>query len=274
MQVDPIVDFYNKQSATYDLIQGYSYWEILYSEYNKWIKKHLDTKNFCIADLGCGTGLTSDLLLEKNNNVLGLDFTLPLLKQAQKRHRGQKFKVAQGDITKLPFKDKSFDGIVCLDTLEHIESSAQALSEISRICKKDGLFLFDIPSSMTFDFSYFFGYYGKNGLVSALKALSQKKVMFEWESLDDNYEPEKVKTYRYRPRYFEELVRSHGFSIVEKKGVHISTMLIPEKIQANTSSLALTRINTVLCKADDFLNKIPSIKNWALYILYACRLDR
>jgi ubiquinone/menaquinone biosynthesis C-methylase UbiE len=245
----------------------------LYSEYNRWIKRYVDAQDLKIIDLGCGTGLTSDLLVEKTSSSFGLDFTLPLLKRAKKRH-GQKLMTAQGDITKLPFKDKSFDGIVCFDTLEHIESIEKAISEISRICRQDGLFLFDVPSSIILDFSYFFGYYGKKGLVSALRGLSQKKVMFEWESLDDNYKPRQIQTYRYRPSYFEELVKSHGFTIFEKRGVHISTMLIPEKIQANTASPLLSKINTVLRKADNFLNKISSMKNRALYILYACKMNR
>lgn len=271
LQLNPIVDFYNKQSKTYDSIKGYSYWEILYNEYNNWIRRHLNLQNLTIADLGCGTGLTSELPLEKNNTVFGVDITRQLLKTAKKRHLHRQFVAIEGDITNLPFKDNSFDGVVCLDTLEHISSSEKAISEISRICKQDGIFLFDITSSLTLDFTYFFGYYGKSGLISALKSLSQKKVMFEWESLDDHYKPRKVQTYRYRPHYFEELVKSNGFTILEKRGVHISTMLIPEKIQANTASPSLSKINNLLSKVDNYLNKISSIKNYALYILYACK---
>ena len=273
-EVNPIVDFYNKQSSSYDLIEGYSYWEILYSEYENWIRKHLNVNGLTVVDLGCGTGLTSTQLLEKSNTVCGVDITWQLLKSAKKRHNNQKFTAAEGDITSLPFKDRSFDGIVCLDTLEHIASIDKAVSEIGRICKKDGLFLFDIPSSLILDFSYFFGYYGKNGLVSALKSLSHNKVMFEWLSLDDDFKPRKIQTYRYRPSYCESVVKSHGFTILEKRGVHISTMLIPEKIQANSSSPVLSKINTVLSKADNFLNRIPSMKNLALYILYVCKMSR
>lgn len=274
MQVNQVTEFYNRQSSTYDLIEGYPYWEKLYSEYNKLIKKHLDVSNLKTVDLGCGTGLTSDLLVQRNNAVFGLDLTWQLLKTAQKRHSNQNFLPIYGDITNLPFKDESVEGIVCFDTIEHIESIEKAVSEISRICINGGTLLFDIPSSRIFDLSYFFGYYGKKGLASALKGLSQNKVMFEWESLDDNYESQKVKTYRYNPKYFEELIKSHGFTILEKRGVHISTMIIPEKIQANTASPFLAKINNSLDKFDDFLNKFSFFKNHALYILYACRMKK
>ena len=273
LQINPIVDFYNKMSSTYDSMKGYSYWEILYNEYNNWIRKYLNKKNLTVADLGCGTGLTSDVLLEKANTVFGVDITQQLLAQAKKRHSQYKFTAMQGDVTNLSFKDNSFDGIVCLNTLENIQSVDKAISEISRICRPGGLFLFDIATSLTLDFSYFFGYYGKSGLISALKSLSQKQIMYEWASLDDNGQMQKLETYRYKPSYVEELVKSHGFTILDKRGVHISTMLIPEKIQANSSSPILSKINNLLNKTDNFLNKISSIKNYALYNLYACKMN-
>jgi len=196
-----------------------------------------------------------------------------LLKTAKNRHIERKFVATEADVTNLPFKDDSFEGIVCLDTLEHIPSIEKAISEISRTCRPGGTFLFDIPSSLILDFSYFFGYYGKSGLISVLKSLSENKVMFEWESSDDDYKPRKIQTYRYKFSFIDELLKSHGFQIIEKRGVHISTMLIPEKIQANTASPTLSKINDKLIKVDNFLNKFPIMKNRALYMLYACKMN-
>jgi ubiquinone/menaquinone biosynthesis C-methylase UbiE len=260
-------------STTYDDITGHSYWEILYDAYNQWIKRHLDKKNLILADLGCGTGLTSDLLLENDNTVFGLDLTSQLLKAAKNRHTQSTFEVTSGDITHLPFSNNSFEGIVCFDTLEHISSVEKAISEIGRTCKSGSMFLFDIPSSLILDFSYFFGYYGKSGLISALKSLTNDKVMYEWHSYDDEYNLQKVKTYRYRFRYIDNLLKSNGFKIIEKRGIHISTMLIPEKIQANVVSSTLSKINDRLIKVDNFLNKFPFMKNRALYMLYACKKE-
>lgn len=258
-------------SSTYDDIPGHSYWEILYAEYNNWIRKHLDKENSIFADLGCGTGLTSDGLLRNGNNVYGLDLTLQLLKSAKNRHSQSNFQVTSGDITCLPFPNAAFEGIVCLDTLEHIFSVEKAISEISRTCKPGGIFLFDIPSSLTLDFSYFFGYYGKSGLKSVLKSLKDDKVMYDWISYDDAYRMQKIKTYRYKSQYVDNLLKSKGFQIIEKRGVHISTMLIPEKIQANKVSSVIAKINNELIKIDDFLNKFSFMKNRALYMLYACK---
>lgn len=274
MQSSQVADFYSHQTSTYDLMDGCSYWERLYSEYNMMIKKHLDVSGLQTVDLGCGTGLTADLLVQNNNAVYGLDLTWGLLKSSQKRHHKQNFVPVHGDITNLPFRDRSVEGMICLDVLEHIESIEKAVSEISRICANGGTLLFDVPSSQIFDMSYFLGYYGKNGLRSALQGLWRSRAMFEWESHDDEFKPIKVRTWRYRPTYFEELVKSHGFRIIEKKGVHISTMIIPERIQANTFSPFISKINGKLGRLDGFLNRFPFFQNRALYILYACRMER
>jgi len=265
-----ISEFYNAQSSTYDSLEGYSYWKILYQEYENWTKKHLGLANSILADLGCGTGLTSDVLLEKNNTVFGLDLTRKLLQSAAQRHKN-KFYVIEGDITSLPFADGSFAGVLCLDTLEHIYDVQKALAELARVCKKGATCIFDIPSAQILDMSYYFGYYGKSGFISALNGVLKNKAMFEWEIIDDDDRSQKLCTYRYNPKYFEKLVQSTGFSIVDKHGVHISTMLIPERIQANSNSTTLSKINNYLCMFDEFLNKIPFFQNRALYILFACK---
>ncbi|WP_165775268.1 class I SAM-dependent methyltransferase [Nitrosotalea sinensis] len=272
MLANSVSDFYTQQSSTYDKIEGCSYWEKLYLEYNKLVQNHLHSKKPRTLDLGCGTGLTTSLLMQTRNEAVGLDLTWRLLKTAQGKYNTHHFSPINAEITHIPFQDKSFERIICLNTLEHIEDIEQALAEIARICEKGGEFLFDIPSSSIFDVSYFLGHYGKNGLVSALQGMYKNKVMFEWESHDDNFEPIKVKTYRYNPRFFEKLVSSYGFEIVGKRGVHISTMIIPEKIQANSFSPFLSVINKKLEKIDDRLNSFSFFKNHALYILYECRM--
>jgi ubiquinone/menaquinone biosynthesis C-methylase UbiE len=274
MLSNSISNFYSQQSETYDKIDGCSYWEKLYQEYRHLVQNHIGEKKLRTLDLGCGTGLTTNLLMKTRNETVGLDLTWRLLKTAQGKYSKHNFSPINGEITNIPFKDKSFERIICLNTLEHIEDIEKALSEISRICTDDGTFLFDIPSSSIFDLSYFFGHYGKSGLISALKGVFEHKVMFEWESHDDNSVPIQIKTYRYNPKYFEKLVSSYGFEILGKRGVHISTMLIPEKIQANSFSPFLGMINKKLEKLDDRLNSFSFFKNHALYILYECKMRR
>ena len=50
-----------------------------------------------------------------------------------------------GDVLRLPFADKTFDSIVCLEVLEHVPDTRLALAEMSRVLKGGGVLLLSAP---------------------------------------------------------------------------------------------------------------------------------
>lgn len=50
-----------------------------------------------------------------------------------------------GSIMELPFKDGSFDCIICLETLEHVEDPITAMREVYRVLKPGGKFVGSAP---------------------------------------------------------------------------------------------------------------------------------
>lgn len=50
-----------------------------------------------------------------------------------------------GDITSLPFSDKSFSTIICVHVLEHIPDDRKAMREIHRVLKPEGKAILQIP---------------------------------------------------------------------------------------------------------------------------------
>ena len=56
--------------------------------------------------------------------------------------------VADLNVSSLPGKNESFDLVVCKDVFEHLlnTNTIHVLSEISRVLKKDGLFLIHVPN--------------------------------------------------------------------------------------------------------------------------------
>lgn len=77
-----------------------------------------------VLDVGCGTGVATKELLGKKT---GIDPSLSMIKQSS-------FPVVQGRAEKLPFKDKSFDAVVCLTAIHHF-SHNKALLEMKRVAK-------------------------------------------------------------------------------------------------------------------------------------------
>jgi ubiquinone/menaquinone biosynthesis C-methylase UbiE len=49
------------------------------------------------------------------------------------------------DITNIQFPDNSFDFLLCVHVLEHIEDDAKAMSEVYRVLKKGGQAVLQVP---------------------------------------------------------------------------------------------------------------------------------
>jgi ubiquinone/menaquinone biosynthesis C-methylase UbiE len=49
------------------------------------------------------------------------------------------------DITKIPCKDKSFDGVMCTEVFEHLPDPVKALQEFGRLIKKGGYLVITAP---------------------------------------------------------------------------------------------------------------------------------
>ena len=55
----------------------------------------------------------------------------------------------KADICDLPFEDESYDFILCNHVLEHIIDDTQAMQELYRVLKKDGIGIFQVPLNMS-----------------------------------------------------------------------------------------------------------------------------
>lgn len=55
-----------------------------------------------------------------------------------------------GDLTRLPYRNNTIDFISALDVLEHINEDHLAVSEMSRILKKDGIVVITVPHRMKY----------------------------------------------------------------------------------------------------------------------------
>ncbi len=96
-----------------------------------------------ILDIGCGAGFISNPLANQNYRVTGLDIAEGAIKTAEKfSDPTKKSHYVTGDAYQLPFADKSFDVVMMLDFLEHIDDMPRALGEAARVLRDGGIFIF------------------------------------------------------------------------------------------------------------------------------------
>ena len=99
----------------------------------QFIKKLFDVKSGFFLDIGCTDGRL-ELKLNKDK-FFGIDTNEEALRIAKTRS----FPVVLADARYLPFKEKSFDGRICSEVLEHIEEDRLAIAEISRVLKRNAI---------------------------------------------------------------------------------------------------------------------------------------
>src|SRR3989344_6954914 len=102
-------------------------------------------KDAKILDAGCGTGGTIKFLSNEGfRNVIGVDNSPLALKLAKKRAI-KNLRLAVVD--NLPFKDGTFDAVICLDVLYHRGvDPKKALLEFARVLKKEGILYLQEPA--------------------------------------------------------------------------------------------------------------------------------
>lgn len=93
-----------------------------------------------ILDVGCGTGLYTELFCINSNRITGLD--LQKLVDQAKIH----FKFVKGDALKMPFADSLFDAVVSFDVIEHLSDDHLFLRECYRVLKKEGRLIIGTPN--------------------------------------------------------------------------------------------------------------------------------
>ncbi|MBM7865829.1 methyltransferase domain-containing protein [Heliobacterium gestii] len=94
-----------------------------------------------ILDIGCGSGRTMAELGDLGH-IEGVEPCRPAVEQG--RRRG--FFVHQGSAERLPFVDETFDALLLLDVLEHLDDDGAALAEAFRVLRPGGLLLLTVPA--------------------------------------------------------------------------------------------------------------------------------
>lgn len=87
-------------------------------------------------DVGCGEGYITKHLSELNNKIYieGVDASEEILEIARELNQGVKF--SKGSIYNLKYGHNSFDLVLAIEILEHLEEPKKAIEELKRVSKK------------------------------------------------------------------------------------------------------------------------------------------
>jgi ubiquinone/menaquinone biosynthesis C-methylase UbiE len=93
-----------------------------------------------ILEMGCGTGSFALALAHRGAQMAGCDCSGPMLARAKDKVSGQglHLPLTRGRSSHLPFRDESFDEVICILALDFMEDKKTAFQEMTRLLRPGG----------------------------------------------------------------------------------------------------------------------------------------
>jgi len=92
-----------------------------------------------VADLGCGSGVFTELLRRQGYQSVGLDISPKLIALGRGKYPG--LELIEGDAENLPFESASLDGVLLSGLVHHFPDPRRLASEVARVLKSGGRFV-------------------------------------------------------------------------------------------------------------------------------------
>jgi SAM-dependent methyltransferase len=99
-----------------------------------------------VLDIGCGEGYGSAMLAERAAHVVGTDCSEEAIEYAAAKYRLPNLEFRCMPAEKHAFADGSFDVVVCLELIEHVQSYVAVMEEMHRLLKPGGILILSTPN--------------------------------------------------------------------------------------------------------------------------------
>ena len=138
------------EKRQYDLLEV-GYWKHLHRVRVAWIVDRVRREwrasggTFRILDVGCGDGVITKRLRTSFPDVAIQAVDLDEIRLRRATAYCPNVTFCQGDVRALPFRDATFQVVLCHHVVEHINDDVQVLTECKRVLSPTGLFILGIP---------------------------------------------------------------------------------------------------------------------------------
>ena len=109
-----------------------------------------------VLDMGAGAGRHAFEVFRRGARIVALDYdaaelkdvlaTLAAMIESDEVPRDSQALCVNGDGTRLPFPDDTFDRIICSEVMEHIPDDRAAAAELARVLKPGGIIAVTVPT--------------------------------------------------------------------------------------------------------------------------------
>lgn len=155
---------------------------------------------------GCGLGQYLVFYKARGLNVIGLDFAQRALKNLKIRQPN--LDLCGGDVSTLPFPDRSFDLYYSGGVVEHFETGPdKSLSEARRVIKDEGVLLISVPYQSPL-----------RTILFHFKKRSWRLVETEQSEDSASMGGQRFFQYAYRRTEFRERLARAGLRVIEERG--------------------------------------------------------
>lgn len=131
-----------------------------------------------VLDIGCG----SSMILVSLNNAVGIDIMLSKLRYMRRYNCN----LVNSSVCRLPFRDESFDCVVCSQVIEHVPPNDEIFHEMNRVLKPRGRLILGTPDYSTVGWRVIESLYGfflpggyKDEHITRYSRESLKKILSE-----------------------------------------------------------------------------------------------
>jgi ubiquinone/menaquinone biosynthesis C-methylase UbiE len=191
-----------------------------YNFFVEFAEKILDQRKITL-DLGCGQGYLLKALHRNGfSSLIGVDFSVELLKEAKKNCGGQ-VHLIKADLHSLPFRCESIHQTLLCEVIEHVDCPEKAVRELKHVLYSQGRIALSFPNA--YAFYPWYGFISKiserkrKNILKAIKPIALKMLM-PYEDPARSLQP-KDNPYTY----FDVVDLFRGFNLVVRTGLYSGT---------------------------------------------------